>query len=150
MKFYKKKGFRILLSTLIIILLFSQIDLNELISIFNKINFVILLSVLMGFSLITTLLKTIRWKFILNELDGKITSSYMAWLLRKDWGQDTSNTKVYVALNTDSVWTECTAENQIPGITAGMDTSSLSIQVKVTWDDAVPTKFLETLKARFV
>lgn len=69
----------------------------------------------------------------LEPYDTKITSSRVNWIWNKELG--TKWFKVYVIKTGDTSWTECpTNGGAIPGITAAMDTTGMSMQFKVEFD----------------
>jgi hypothetical protein len=69
--------------------------------------------------------------FDLEPFNGKITGSKIEWKFKiSDTSFDYSGVKVYACL-TGGTWTECTRNAEIPGITAGMDTTGLTLQFKI-------------------
>lgn len=66
MKFYQKKSFKIIISTLLFAILISQINFQEFNNLIQKVNLIQLLTILLGISFIVTVIKIIRWKILLN------------------------------------------------------------------------------------
>lgn len=68
----------------------------------------------------------------LEPYNGKIAGSKIEWSIKiTDSSYDYSQVKVYACL-TGGTWTECTRNEAIPGITAGMDTTGVNLQFKIT------------------